>query len=61
MAKSPNLRVANGMTGKVGFSAHDDNGAPVKGTHRDRESIDHPGTNGERVNGASNGHPANGH
>lgn len=49
------------MTGKIGLSAHDDNGAPIKGTHHKRESIDHPGTNGERVNGASNGHPANGH
>ena len=59
MAKSPNLRVANGMTGKVGFSAHDHNGAPVKGTHKD-ESIAHAGTNGTRVNGAAaNG--ANGH
>ena len=59
MAKSPNLRVANGMTGKVGFSGHDHNGAPVPGTHR-KESIEHPGTNGIRVNGAAaNG--ANGH
>lgn len=59
MAKSPNLRVANGMTGKVGLSAHDHNGAPVKGTHRD-ESIADAGTNGTRVNGAAaNG--ANGH
>ena len=60
MAKSANLRVANGMTGKVGFSAHDHNGAPVKGTHKD-ESIAHAGTNGTRVNGASTTNGANGH
>ncbi len=60
MAKSSSLRVANGMTGKIGSSAHDTNGAPVKGTHKG-ESIEHPGTNGSRVNGASNGHATNGH
>ena len=59
MASNPKLRYANGMTGKVGSSAHGHNGAPVKGTHKD-ESIEHPGTNGTRVNGATtNG--ANGH
>ena len=59
MAKSSNLRVANGMTAKIGFSAHDHNGAPVKGTHME-ESIDNAVTNGSRVNGAAtNG--ANGH
>ena len=59
MASSPKVRYANGMSGKVGSSAHGHNGAPVKGTHK-AESIDHPGTNGTRVNGATtNG--ANGH
>ena len=59
MASDPKLRYANGMSGKVSSSAHDNNGAPIKGMHED-ESIDHAGTNGTRVNGAStNG--ANGH
>lgn len=59
MTSNPKLRYANGMTGRVGSSVHDHNGAPIKGTHRD-ESIDHAGTNGSRVNGAAtNG--ANGH
>lgn len=53
------IRNANGMTSKVGFSGHRDNGAPVKGSHK-QESIDNAGTGGSRVNGAaSNG--ANGH
>ncbi|KAF2197625.1 catalase-domain-containing protein [Delitschia confertaspora ATCC 74209] len=34
MAKDSSLRAANGMTQKVGFSATDNNGAPVKGTHK---------------------------
>ena len=34
MAKEESLRAANGMTQKVGFSATDNNGAPVKGTHK---------------------------
>lgn len=59
MASDPKLRLANGMTGKVGSSAHEHNGAPIKGTHK-AESIDHAGTNGTRVNGAAtigaNGH-----
>lgn len=59
MASDPKHRYANGMSGKVGSSAHDHNGAPIKGTHKD-ESINHAGTNGTRVNGATtNG--ANGH
>lgn len=59
MASDPKLRHANGMSGKVSSSAHDHNGAPIKGTHKG-ESIDHAGTNGTRVNGAAtNG--ANGH
>ncbi len=59
MAKSPNLRAANGMSGKIGFSAHDHNGAPIKGTHK-AESIGNAGTNGTRVNGAATD-GANGH
>ena len=59
MASSPKVRYANGMTGRVGSSAHDHNGAPIKGTHKE-ESSGNPGTNGTRVNGATtNG--ANGH
>ena len=59
MASDSKLRNANGMSGKVGSSAHSDNGAPVKGTHKG-ESTEHAGTNGTRVNGAAtNG--ANGH
>ncbi|KAI9756915.1 MAG: hypothetical protein M4579_003669 [Chaenotheca gracillima] len=34
MTKDKNLRNANGMSGKVAFSATDNNGAPVKGTHK---------------------------
>lgn len=61
MAKSSSNRIANGMTGKVGDSAREDNGAPVKGSHK-AESNGHTGTNGSRVNGAAtNGHGANGH
>ncbi|KAL9128111.1 MAG: hypothetical protein Q9175_007597 [Cornicularia normoerica] len=48
MASDPKLRHANGMSGKVSSSAHDHNGAPIKGTHKD-ESIGHAGTNGIRV------------
>lgn len=59
MTTNPKLRYANGMTGRVGQSAHDHNGAPIKGTHRD-ESIDHAGTNGSRVNGTTNGASTNG-
>ena len=59
MTSDPKLRYANGMTGRVGVSAHDHNGAPVKGTHKE-ESSKPAGTNGTRLNGAaSNG--ANGH
>ena len=59
MTSDPKLVQANGMNGKVGSSAHDHNGAPIKGTHKD-ESINNAGTNGSRVNGAAtNG--ANGH
>lgn len=60
MAKSDNLRVANGMTAKIGFSGHDHNGAPVKGTHG-KESIDSAGTNGTRVKGSATTNGANGH
>ncbi|KAL9045643.1 MAG: hypothetical protein Q9214_001345 [Letrouitia sp. 1 TL-2023] len=51
MAAKDDLKIANGMTGKVGTSAKPNNGAPQKGTHM--------GTNAARVNG-SNGVP-NGH
>ena len=60
MTSDSKLRHANGMSGKVSSSAHDHNGAPVKGTHKD-ESLDHAGTNGTRVNGASTVNGANGH
>ena len=59
MAANDSLRVANGMTSKVGYSGHDHNGAPIKGTHK-AESAPNAGTDGTRVNGgATNG--ANGH
>lgn len=55
MASSPKNRMANGMSTKMGVTARDDNGAPIKGTHRE-ENIKHPGTDGSRVNGsATNG------
>ena len=60
MASDAKLRHANGMSGKVSSSAHDHNGAPVKGTHKE-DSADHAGTNGTRVNGASTVNGANGH
>ena len=34
MTKDPSMRNANGMAGKVGSSVTDNNGAPVKGSHR---------------------------
>jgi len=34
MAKDKKNRVANGMTGSAGFGSTDNNGAPVKGTHK---------------------------
>ncbi|KAK7530419.1 CAT1 catalase [Phyllosticta citricarpa] len=35
MAKTPDLRAANGMLSKVSISATDNNGAPARGTHKD--------------------------
>ncbi|KAL9127151.1 MAG: hypothetical protein Q9217_003921 [Psora testacea] len=47
MAANDSLRVANGMSKKVGYSSHDHNGAPIKGTHKG-ESTAHAGTDGTR-------------
>lgn len=59
MTSDDKIRHANGMSDKVSSSAHDHNGAPIKGTHSD-ESREQAGTNGPRVNGsATNG--VNGH
>lgn len=38
MAKSDDLRAANGQKTTVGFSAQKNNGAPYEGTHKEYES-----------------------
>jgi catalase len=58
MTKNDDLKIANGMSKRVGGGALANNGAPVKGMHKS-ESHETAGTNGIRVNGsngASNGH-----
>lgn len=59
MTKESKLKNANGMSNKVGSVSFGNNGAPMNGTHK-QESRSHPGTEGPRVNGGTNGH-ANGH
>ena len=58
MAKKDDVKLANGMSKKVGGAALANNGAPLKAMHKG-ESHETSGTNGTRVNG-SNG-TANGH
>ena len=54
MAAKDNVKVANGMSQKVGKTTHHNyNGAPVSGTHR-KESIDKTRVNGDGV--STNGH-----
>ena len=59
MATDQKYKVVNGMSVKVGLSMQPNNGAPVKGTHPAESMPNGPGTEGSRVNGASNG--VNGH
>ncbi|KAA6409173.1 MAG: catalase [Lasallia pustulata] len=49
-AKDKSIRAANGMVSKVGLSVADNNGAPVKGTHKD-DSIDPTKLRGMMING----------
>ncbi len=51
MAKDQSLRIANGMSDKVGVSVTKNNGAPAKGTHAEYEK----GTNPENKAKVSNG------
>ena len=59
MATDEKYKVANGMSAKIGLSAQPNNGAPEKGTHPRESTTNGAGTEGSRVNGASNG--VNGH
>lgn len=58
MAKDKKLRPANGLQASVGFSATDNNGAPVAGTHK--EYYDPEYKMGSQLSNGSNGH-SNGH
>ena len=49
-AKKDSLRAANGMVSNFGSSARGDNGAPIKGTHK-QESIEPSKLKGMMVNG----------
>ncbi|KAI9847057.1 MAG: hypothetical protein M1837_003175 [Sclerophora amabilis] len=58
MAASKDLRVANGMSGKVGFSAVESNGAPFKGTHKEGTLSGPP--NSDKVNSVNGTNGVNG-
>ena len=53
MASKPGVKLANGLSGKVGSSLRRDNGAPVPDTHGAAGLNGH--TNGNGVNGKVNG------